>query len=64
MSRGYAEGPATEERLAAMEGDSESGPLRAPVRHAVYGCTDDDPQHFLGWVGDVDPDPLFDSGAA
>ena len=34
-------------------------------RAAVYGSTDDDPErHFLGWVGEVDPDELFDSGAA
>ncbi len=34
-------------------------------RAAVYGSTDDEPErHFLGWVGDVDPDELFDSGAA
>ena len=34
-------------------------------RIAVYGSTEDEPeQHFLGWLGDVDPDELFASGAA
>ena len=32
---------------------------------AVYGCTEDDPEpHFLGLLGEVDPDELFASGAA
>ena len=31
----------------------------------VYGSTETDAsKHFLGWLGDVDPDALFDSGAA
>jgi hypothetical protein len=35
------------------------------VYPAVYGCTADDPEpHFLGWLGQVDPDELFASGAA
>jgi hypothetical protein len=25
---------------------------------------DDEEQHFLGWLGDVDPDDLFASGKA
>ena len=34
-------------------------------RRAVYGSTPDNPEkHFIGWVGEVDPDALFDSGAA
>ena len=34
-------------------------------RAAVYGSTDDEPErHFLGWLGEVDPDELFASGAA
>ena len=37
----------------------------APLHPAVYGCTEDDPEpHFLGWLGDVDPDELFASGKA
>ena len=66
MGKGYAEGPAAEEaerRLAELE----EGPVDdAPVeRAAVYGSTEADPErHFLGWVGEVDPDELFSSGAA
>jgi hypothetical protein len=31
----------------------------------VYGCTDDDTEpHFLGWLGEVDPEELFASGEA
>ena len=66
MGKGYAEGPAAEEaerRLAELE----EGPVGdAPVeRAAVYGSTEADPErHFLGWVGEVDPDELFSSGAA
>ncbi len=63
MSRGYAEGPALEERLAALE-SRESDP-EVPVRQAVYGSTEDDPvRHFIGWLGDVDPNELFESGRA
>ncbi len=68
MPRGYMEGPAADEaeRLADEA-------ARAAVREqqeqevypAVYGSTEDDPEpHFLGWLGDVDPDELFASGAA
>jgi hypothetical protein len=61
------EGPAAEEaeaRLEALErGEREEPP--APDRAAVYGSTADDPErHFIGWVGEVDPDELFTSGAA
>ena len=65
MGKGYAEGSAVEERLAAMErGDDLDARLDAG-EIAVYGSTDDDPeQHFIGWLGDVDPDALFSSGAA
>ena len=65
MGKGYAEGSATEERQAALErGDDPSAPFDYG-RIAVYGSTDDDPeQQFLGWLGDVDPDELFASGAA
>ena len=39
--------------------------LRQRERPAVYGSTDDEPErHFLGWLGEVDPDELFASGAA
>jgi len=65
MGKGYAEGSAVEERQAALErGDDPDAPLDHG-RLAVYGSTDDDPdQHFIGWVGEVDPDELFESGAA
>jgi hypothetical protein len=65
VGKGYAEGSAVEERLAALErGDDPDAPLEAG-RIAVYGSTEDEPeQHFLGWVGDVDPDELFVSGTA
>jgi hypothetical protein len=64
MARGYAEGPATEEREAALEQRERRPPERA-TRPAVYGSTADDPErHFLGWLGEVDPDELFESGRA
>ena len=64
MARGYAEGPAIEERLDALErGDRhEPEPVTKP---AVYGSTAEQPErHFLGWLGEVDPDALFASGEA
>lgn len=65
MGKGYAEGSAVEERLAALErGDDLDAHLDAG-RIAVYGSTEDErEQHFLGWLGEVDPDELFASGAA
>ena len=66
MSKGYAEGPAAEEAERRLE-ELAAGPApaTAPQRSAVYGSTQDEPaRHFLGWVGDVDPDALFASGAA
>jgi hypothetical protein len=65
MGKGYAEGSAVEERLAALErGDDLSRQLDAG-RAAVYGSTEDDPDtHFIGWLDDVDPDALFASGDA
>jgi len=65
MGKGYAEGSAVEERLAALErGDDPDAGL--PVgRSAVFGSTDESPeQHFLGWADEVDPDELFASGRA
>jgi hypothetical protein len=66
VAKGYAEGPAAEERLADLEraerGEDEVAP---PERPAVYGSTDDDPErHFLGWLDEVDPDELFATGKA
>ena len=66
MGKGYAEGPAAEERLAALErGDESPGATAVADRKAVYGSTPDRPEkHFLGWLDDVDPDALFASGKA
>ena len=66
MAKGYAEGPAAEEAERRRE-ELETGVVASatPTRLAVEGCTDDEPgRHFLGWVGEVDPDELFASGAA
>ena len=64
MGKGYAEGSAVEERLAALErGDRDEA--RRPMRKAVFGSTPDEPaRHFIGWLGEVDPDELFASGKA
>jgi hypothetical protein len=66
MGKGYADGPAGEELLAAQErGDHLEKPEVEPLRRFVWGSTADDPApHMLGEVGDVDPDELFDSGRA
>jgi hypothetical protein len=65
MPRGYAEGPALEERLDALERGDARETERAPERKAVYGATADDPEkHFLGWLDEVDPEELFASGQA
>ena len=65
MPRGYMEGPAAEEaerRVDELERGVEEPPTE---RAAVYGSTADDPEkHFLGWLGEVDPDALFESGEA
>ena len=65
VGKGYAEGSAVEERLAALErGDDPDARLDAG-RTAVYGSTDDAPEsHFIGWADEVDADELFASGAA
>lgn len=66
MGKGYAEGPAAEEAERRLE-ELAAGPpeLAAVERVAVYGSTPDEPErHFLGWLGDVDPDELFAAGAA
>ena len=65
MGKGYAEGSAVEERLAALERGDDLDARRNAGRTAVYGSTEDDPaSHFLGWEGEVDPDALFASGDA
>jgi hypothetical protein len=65
MPRGYMEGPAAEEAERRLE-ELERPPEEQPeLRAAVFGSTADNAEsHFLGWRDDVDPDELFDSGAA
>ena len=59
------EGPASEEREAELERLERPQPPRLEERPAVYGSTPDDPaKHFIGWLDEVDPDELFDSGRA
>jgi hypothetical protein len=63
MGKGYAEGPALEERLAA----AEQGPdkVKRRTRKAVFGSTPrKHERHFVGWLDDVDLDELFASGKA
>jgi hypothetical protein len=66
MGKGYAEGPAAEEAERRLEELERGGPDDGgEERLAVYGSTTDEPErHFLGWRDEVDPDELFDSGAA
>jgi hypothetical protein len=67
MARGYMEGPAAEEaerRAAELKLGIKDEPA-ALLQAAVYGSTEDDPEpHFVGWLGEVDPDRLFASGVA
>jgi hypothetical protein len=65
MGKGYAEGSAVEERLAALERGAEASTVLDSGRAAVYASTDADPQrHFIGWADEVDADELFASGRA
>ena len=65
MGKGYAEGPAAEEAARRLEELANPVAEAAEERPAVYGSTEADPEaHFLGWLGDVDPDELFASGQA
>ncbi|CAB4706168.1 MAG: hypothetical protein F2663_08295 [Actinobacteria bacterium] len=65
MGKGYAEGSAVEERLAALErGDDPLKPLDMG-RAAVFGSTEANPErHFIGWADEVDADALFAAGEA
>jgi len=65
MGKGYAEGSAVEERLAALErGDDLTAGLDTG-RAAVYASTEAEPeQHFIGWADEVDADALFAAGEA
>ena len=65
MGKGYAEGSAVEERMAALERGDDPDRRLETERAAVYGSTEDEPErHFLGWADDLDVDALFASGAA
>ncbi len=66
MGKGYAEGPAAEERYEALERRERTATApKKEMRQAVYGSTADDPEkHFIGWLDEVDPDELFSSGTA
>ena len=67
MPRGYMDGPAAEEaeRRAEEAASGRDEPPAPDLHAAVYGCTADDPEpHFLGLLGEVDPDELFASGEA
>ena len=65
MGKGYAEGSAVEERLAALERGDDLDAALDSGRTAIYGSTDDEPEsHFIGWADEVDADALFQSGAA
>lgn len=67
MGKGYAEGPAAEEAERRRDELAAGGgaPTEEPEQGAVYGSTAAQPErHFIGWLGDVDPDELFASGAA
>jgi hypothetical protein len=65
MGKGYAEGSAVEERLAAMERGDDLDHGLATGRAAVYGSTEDRPErHFLGWADEIDADALFAAGDA
>jgi hypothetical protein len=65
MGRGYAEGPAVEEAYEASLRVDDETPEERLGRKAVFGATEDNSEkHFLGWLGEVDPDELFASGKA
>ena len=65
MGKGYAEGSAVEERLAALERGDDPDASADAGRAAVYGSTDERPErHFIGWADEVDADALFASGQA
>lgn len=66
MGKGYAEGPAAEERFAELErAEREDGHDDRGERPALYGSTPENAErHFIGWLGEVDPDELFATGQA
>jgi hypothetical protein len=67
MPKGYAEGPAAEEAERRLDELERGRPRQddGADRLAVFGSSEDDSEpHFIGWLGEVDPDELFASGAA
>lgn len=67
MPRGYIEGPAAEEaeRRAEEAARAKDEPPAPELQAAVFGSTEDEAApHFLGWLGEVDPDELFAAGIA
>jgi len=65
VGKGYAEGSAVEERIAALERGDDLTARMSAGRAAVYASTDERPErHFVGWADEVDPDELFASGRA
>jgi hypothetical protein len=65
MSKGYAEGPALEERLADLERAQRAVEPRRTMRGALFGSTEAHPDaHFLGWADELDAEQLFASGDA
>ena len=66
MGKGYADGSAVEERFEELERRAREGnPAPLVERRAVYGATARrSERHFLGWLGEVDPEELFASGQA
>ena len=63
MSKGYAEGPALEERLADLERAQRPADPPRETRAAVFGATAAEPEsHFLGWADEVDAEELFAGG--
>ena len=59
------EGPASEEREAELDRLGRPAEPQPEDRPAVYGSTADRPEkHFIGWLGEVEPDELFVSGEA
>ena len=63
MGKGYAEGSAVEERLAALERGDDLTSGGDTGRAAVYASTEAEPeQHFIGWADEVNADAMFAAG--
>ena len=67
MPRGYEEDRSPRRPSAGATTPSVASRATSVAQEwpAVFGSTEDNPErHFLGWLGDVDPDELFASGEA